>query len=303
MRILLTGGTGFIGGALIERLLQRGDSVLVYSRDSSHFGSDNIQYINNLSDISKEDYFECFINLAGENMSRQRWTEARKAALVESRVNTTRALFELAQRLQTPPRVLLSASAIGYYGHQGDQCLAEDASPEQGFSHRLCQAWEDEACRFESLATRVCRLRLGVVLAKQGGAMDELTRSYRFGMGCWLGTGRQWLSWIHREDVISAMEFLLDDPPSEGVYNLTAPEPVTNRQLCEALCQHLPTLLSLPVPGPLLRLALGEMADELLLNGQRVLPRRLQAAGFIFHYNTLAQALPDLLHRAGSKKS
>jgi uncharacterized protein (TIGR01777 family) len=303
MRILLTGGTGFIGGALIERLLQRGDSVLVYSRDSSHFGSDNIQYINNLSDIPKEDYFACFINLAGENMSRQRWTEARKAALVESRVNTTRALFELAQRLQTPPRVLLSASAIGYYGHQGDQCLSEDALPEQGFSHRLCQAWEDEACRFESLATRVCRLRLGVVLAKQGGAMDELTRSYRFGMGCWLGTGRQWLSWIHRDDVIRAMEFLLDDSHCEGAYNLTAPEPVTNRQFCEALGQHLPALLSLPVPGPLLRLALGEMAEELLLKGQRVLPGRLLEAGFAFRYNSLVQALPDLVHWAGSKES
>jgi uncharacterized protein (TIGR01777 family) len=299
MRILLTGGTGFIGGALIERLLQRGDSVLVYSRDRSHFGSDNIQYINDLSDISKNDYFECFINLAGENMSRGRWNEARKAELIGSRIDSTRAIFELAQRLQRPPRVLLSASAIGYYGHQGDQRLSEDAPPEEGFSHRLCQAWEQEASRFEGLATRVCRLRLGVVLADQGGAMDELTRSFRFGLGCWLGSGSQWLSWIHRDDAIRAMEFLLDDSQVGGVYNLTAPEPVTNRQFCQALCQHLPVLLSVPVPGPILRLAVGEMADELLLNGQRVLPRRLQEAGFVFRYGTLAQALPDLLHRAG----
>jgi uncharacterized protein (TIGR01777 family) len=297
MKILMTGGTGFIGGALIERLLQRGDSVLVYSRDTTHFDRENLKYINNLSSIPEDEQFACFINLAGENMSRGRWSEARKAALVQSRVSTTRAIFELAQRLQHPPGVLLSASAIGYYGHQGDHRLAEDALPEPGFSHRLCQAWEDEALRFATLGTRVCRLRLGVVLAAHGGAMDELTRSFRFGIGTWLGDGRQWLSWVQRDDVIHAMEFLLDGDRHEGVYNLTAPEPVTHRQLCREMSQHISVLLSVPVPAVLLRLALGEMADELLLNGQRVLPRRLQEAGFRFRYDNLAEALGDLLQR------
>lgn len=294
MNILVTGGTGFIGGALIERLLLRGDSVLVYSRDSSHFDRDNLKYINDLHSIPEADYFECFINLAGENMSRGRWSEARKATLVASRIDTTRAILQLARRLRHPPRVLLSASAIGYYGHQGDERLSEDARPQPGFSHRLCQAWEDEAQGFESLGTRVCLLRLGVVLAAQGGAMDELSRSSRFGIGCWLGNGRQWLSWVHRDDVVRAMEFLLDHPGCQGIYNLTAPEPVTNRQFCQQLSQRLPVLVRLPVPGLLLRLALGEMADELLLKGQRVLPRRLQEAGFLFAYNTLAEAMKEL---------
>jgi uncharacterized protein (TIGR01777 family) len=294
MNILVTGGTGFIGGALIEHLLRRGDSVLVYSRNNWHFEKDKLLYINDLSNIPDADYFECFINLAGENMSQGRWSEARKTTLVASRVDTTRALLELAGRLQHPPRVLLSASAVGYYGHQGDQRLSEDALPEPGFSHRLCQAWEDEARRFETLGTRVCLLRLGVVLAAEGGAMEELSRSSRFGIGCWLGDGRQWLSWVHRNDVIRAMEFLLDDPSCQGVYNLTAPEPVTNRQFGQQLSQYLPVLIHLPVPGLVLRLALGEMADELLLKGQRVLPRRLQEAGFLFAYNTLAEALKEL---------
>jgi uncharacterized protein (TIGR01777 family) len=294
MHILVTGGTGFIGGALIERLLQRGDSVLVYSRGTSHLERDNIRYINDLSYIRDVDYFECFINLAGENMAQGRWSEARKATLVASRVDTTRALLELAERLRHPPRVLLSASAIGFYGHQGDQCLSEDAQPEPGFSHRLCQAWEDEARRFEALGTRVCVLRLGVVLAAKGGAMEELSKSSRFGIGCWLGDGRQWLSWVHRNDVIRAMEFLLDDPSCKEAYNLTAPEPVTNRQFGQQLSQYLPVLMHLPVPSLVLRLLLGEMAGELLLKGQRVLPLRLQEAGFLFAYNTLGEALKEL---------
>ncbi len=295
MNILLTGGTGFIGGALIEKLTQRGDEVLVYTRDSSHFDGGNIRYINNLNDIPEENYFECFINLAGESMAQGRWSEDRKAVLVDSRIGTTRALVELAGRLAQPPRMVLSASAIGFYGHQGDERLAEEAPPADGFAHRLCQAWEDEARRFADLGCRLCILRLGVVLAEAGGAMEELRKSVQFGVATWLGSGRQWLSWVHREDVIRAMDLLLDREDLQGVFNVTAPEPVTNRGFCEQLGQQRKAWLYLPVPGIALRMALGEMADELLLHGQRVVPRALQEAGFEFRYNTLAEALPKLL--------
>jgi uncharacterized protein (TIGR01777 family) len=294
MDILLTGGTGFIGAALVERLLQRGDSLVIYTRSRDHFDSDNIIYINSLDEIPEEQYFECFINLAGESMAQGRWSEARKAVLLESRLGTTRSLFELARRLRRPPPLVLSASAVGYYGHQGDECLSEDAAPCDGFAHRLCQAWEDEARRFESLGSRVCLLRLGVVLGLPGGALAELSRSFRFGIGSWLGHGGQWLSWVHREDVLRALEFLLEADHPSGAFNLTAPEAVTNKGFCMALRDQLGAFVCLPLPAPLARLALGEMADELLLHGQRVVPRRLQESGFKFRYNSLVEALPDL---------
>jgi len=297
MKILITGGTGFIGGALIDKLVLRGDQVVVYTRDPSHFDTGAVTYINSLDAIADTDDIDVFINLAGESMAGGRWDDARKAILVESRVDTTRALLALARRLRRPPRLLVSASAIGYYGHQGDDRLAESAPAVQGFSHRLCQAWEAEAWRFEDLGVRVCILRLGVVLAAEGGAMEELRKSVQFGVATWLGNGRQWLSWVHRDDVISAIDYLLDRDDLDGVFNLTAPEPVTNRGFCDELRQHLKAWIALPVPGFLIQLALGEMAQELLLHGQRVIPRRLQEAGFEFRYNTLAEALPSLLAR------
>jgi uncharacterized protein (TIGR01777 family) len=294
MNVLITGGTGFIGGALIERLLQRDATVTVYTRSTAHFDTRSIRYLNNLEDIPADTQFDAFINLAGESMAGERWSEARKAQLVESRIDTTRALVTLAQRLLHKPRVVLSASAIGVYGHQGDERLAEDAVQQDGFSHRLCQAWETEAHRFENLGIRLCILRLGVVLATEGGAMDQLRRSVAFGVGTWLGSGKQWLSWVHREDVIAALEFLLAHETLSGAYNITAPEPVTNRGFCDELARRSQVFIKLPVPGLLLQLALGEMAQELLLNGQRVVPRRLQEAGFEFRYATLREALPAL---------
>ncbi len=294
MRVLITGGTGFIGGALIERLCQQGASISVYTRNTSHFDTEAIHYLNRLQDIPEDARFDAFINLAGESLAEGRWSEERKAVLVESRIGTTRALVELAERLQHKPRVVLSASAIGIYGHQGDDRLAEDAEQEDGFAHRLCQAWETEAHRFEAMGIRLCILRLGVVLASEGGAMEQLRRSVAFGVGTWLGSGKQWLSWVHRDDLVAAMEYLRTDESCSGPYNITAPEPVTNRGLCDELSLRRQVFLKLPIPGFVMRLALGEMALELLLNGQRVVPRRLQEAGFEFRYETLREALPTL---------
>ena len=293
----MTGGTGFIGSALAAQLLELGHELLILTRNLGHMDSDNLSYINSLDSIHEEDYFECFINLAGENIAEKRWTEARKSALLSSRIDTTRELFELARRLQRPPELVLSASAIGFYGNQQDQRLSEDAQSTEGFAPRLCQAWEDAALRFETLGCRVCRLRLGVVLAAEGGALEELTRSARMGVASWLGDGGQWLSWVHREDVIRAMLFLLEDADHSGAFNLTAPEPVTNRAFCDELRQHMRTWLAMPVPGFVMRIVFGEMAEELLLNGQRVIPRRLQEAGFNFRYDTLAEAMPSLVAR------
>ena len=295
MDILVTGGTGFIGAVLIQRLLERGDRVLVYTRQAGHIDGERLRYVNSLQAIAADQSFDVFINLAGESIAGGRWSASRKRVLVDSRVDTTRDLYELACRLENPPTVLLSASAIGYYGPQGDERLAETAPTHDCFSHRLCLAWEAEARRFESLGTRVCLLRLGVVLGRDGGAMQELKKSVMFGVATWMGSGRQWLSWVHRDDVIRAMEYLLDHPELRGEFNLTAPEPVTNRGFCDEMRAHRFSMVALPIPAPAMRLAMGEMAEELLLTGQRVIPRRLQEAGFDFRYNTLAEALPTLL--------
>lgn len=295
MNILLTGGTGFIGAALVARLQARGDTITVYTRNDALQDTDALRYVTDLDAIPASSGFDAFINLAGESIAGGRWTAARKRALTDSRVGTTRTLLELARRLDRPPATLLSASAIGYYGPQDDTPLDEDADTVDCFSHRLCVAWEEEAAQFESLGTRVCLMRLGVVLGRDGGAFEQLKRSVQFGVATWLGSGRQWLSWVHREDVIRAMEFLLEHPTLSGPFNLTAPGAVTNRGFSEALAQYRRALVWLPVPGLVLRAALGELADELLLTGQRVVPGRLEAAGFGFNYPDLSEALPTLL--------
>ena len=295
MNILVTGGTGFIGTVLVQRLLERGETVTVYTRSSPRRGQGGLEYITDLDSIPVETRFDAFINLAGESIAGGRWTAARKQLLEDSRIGTTRALHELAKRLQAPPTVLLNASAIGYYGPQDDTPLDEEAATADCFSHRLCAAWEDEARRFESLGTRVCLLRLGVVLGRSGGAFEQLKRSVQFGVATWLGSGRQWLSWIHRDDVIRAIEFLLDHPTLDGPFNLTAPGAVTNRGFSDALAEFRSAFVGLPIPGFVMRAAMGELADELLLTGQRVVPARLESAGFGFNYPDLPGALQTLL--------
>ena len=295
MNILISGGTGFIGGVLVTQLLDQGHSVVVLTRQNRPGVSDSLRYVQDLGDIEAEEHFDAFINLAGESIAEGRWTPARKQALIDSRIDTTRKLRDLAQRLASPPAVLLSASAIGYYGPQDDTPLEEDASTVDCFSHQLCVAWEAEANAFLALGVRVCVMRLGVVLDTGGGAYEQLKQSVQFGVATYLGSGQQWLSWIHREDAVAAIVYLLTQPDASGAFNLTAPEPVTNRGFCDALREQKGGFVTLPVPGSLMRVALGELADELLLTGQRVKPARLQALGFRFHYPTLNEALPALL--------
>lgn len=295
MKILITGGTGFIGSMLVERLCADGHSAVVLTRQTDLVDSDTVQYVQDLAAIPDDAPFDAFINLAGESIAEGRWTTRRKRQLIDSRIETTRALRTLAQRLQQPPSTLLSASAVGYYGPQDDTPLDEASPTVDCFSHALCVDWEAEARAFEELGMRVCRLRLGVVLDTGGGAWEQLARSVQFGVATYLGSGQQWLSWVHREDVVAAIRFLLEQPEASGAFNVTAPKPVTNRAFCDALRDEKGAVITLPVPGTVMRLALGELADELLLTGQRVLPRKLEALGFQYRYPTLAEALPALL--------
>ncbi|MEJ2532710.1 MAG: TIGR01777 family oxidoreductase [Halioglobus sp.] len=293
MHFLVTGGTGFIGTALIEALQDKGHAATVLTRQALPDRSD-CRYVNDFEDIESGKRFDGVINLAGASLAGARWSEKYKRELVASRVETTRALVKLLQRLDHTPPLLLSGSAIGYYGHHGDELLAEDGAVVPGFAQRLCQEWEAAALEAEALGVRVCLLRLGVVLDAGGGALVDMARSFQLGIASWLGEGTQWLSWVHRRDVVAAIGYLIDSPVLSGPFNITAPEPVTSRGFCDAMKRHKRTFLTMPVPAPAMRLLVGEMADELLLNGQRVLPAALAAAGFEFGFPTLDEALADI---------
>ncbi len=293
MRILLTGGTGFIGTALTQTLLASGSDVTILSRQAQG-DRPRCRFIRSLDQIVATEQLDAVINLAGASLAAQRWTAAYKHEIVASRMNVTRQLLDLLARLQHPPAVLLSASAIGYYGHHGDECLTESSAVTPGFAQTLCSDWESLALQAQQFGVRVCLLRLGVVLDTGGGALAEMATSFRFGVASWLGGGRQWLSWVHRQDVIRAIQFLLGDIDQQGAFNITSPAPVTGRDFATALQLHHRTFIRAGVPAPVLRLLVGEMAQELLLNGQRVLPDRLQAAGFTFAYPDIASALKSI---------
>lgn len=296
MNYLITGGTGFIGTALIASLRAAGHGITVMTRQPRP-PQEGVSFVTSLDAIPVQARFDGVVNLAGASLAGARWSESYKREITSSRLDTTGAVIALLGRLQQPPAVLLSASAIGYYGHHGDEPLGEDGAVVPGFSQQLCQRWEAAALRAEALGTRVCLLRLGVVLDRDGGAMEQMAQPFRFGIANWLGSGQQWLSWVHRKDAVAAMDFLLARTDLSGPFNITAPEPVTSRGFCAAMKRRRRTLLTAPVPAPVMRLLVGEMAQELLLQGQRVLPVRLQAEGFRFSFPTLDDALGAIMAR------
>jgi uncharacterized protein (TIGR01777 family) len=293
MHILLTGGTGFIGSALCDRLRDGGHCLTVLSRRPSA-GKTQDRYVTSLDDIDAGESIDALINLAGASLAEKRWTAAYKREIIDSRIETTRALLGLVERLERKPHTLLSASAIGYYGHHDDEVLDENGAATPGFAQDLCRRWENLALTARDQGVRVCLLRLGVVFDRRGGAFARMALPYKFGMGNWMGSGRQWLSWVHRGDVVRATQFLLERSDLSGPFNVTAPGPVTSRGFNDAMQRHTRVWFSAPVPAAVMRLALGEMADELLLNGQRVVPAALERAGFEFEYPDIDSALDAL---------
>lgn len=298
--VLITGATGFIGGHLVRRLVARGDTVLVLTRDADkaldRFGP-HVQVVRDLNEIGRDARIDAVVNLAGAPILGLPWTMARRRQLLSSRIETTRSLVALCARLARPPRVAVSASAIGYYGVHGDDPIDERGGPQPVFQSQLCREWEEEARRLESLETRVVRLRFGLVLGRDGGALPQLARPVRAGLGAVIGTGRQWVSWIHVEDLVGLIEHALDTPEWHGVFNAVAPAPVTHLEMQRSLARTLHKPLWLRVPAFILRACLGEMA-QLLVDGQRVVPARAAAAGFAFRYPQLQGALDHLLGAA-----
>jgi uncharacterized protein (TIGR01777 family) len=295
--VLITGATGFVGGYLVRTLIARGDSVTVLTRDADRaldrFGP-HVRVVTSLDGIDTSTRIDAVVNLAGARILGFPWTRRRRHTLIQSRVRTTRGLVDLCARLQNAPRVFVSASAIGYYGIRGDERIDEQGAPQSIFQSELCQQWEEAATAAEALGTRVVRLRFGLVFGRDGGALPSLALPVRLGLGAMLGSGKQWVSWIHIEDLVRLIEFALEKPVLRGAVNAVAPNPATHLQVQRALARTLRRPMWMRVPAFAVRAALGEMA-QLLVDGQRVLPRRALAAGFEFRYRDLIAALDHLL--------
>jgi uncharacterized protein (TIGR01777 family) len=296
MHVLLTGGTGFIGQVLCGHLLQAGHTLSVLTRDPARARTQLPAGARVVATLDEARDVEAVVNLAGEPLMAGRWNATPKAAFRASRLGTTQALIAWMARQSLRPRVLVSGSAIGYYGPRDDEALDESAAPGDDFAALLCRDWETEAMQAESLDVRTCRVRTGIVLAADGGALAKMLPPFRLGAGGPMGDGRQWMSWIHRDDLVRMIAWLLDSDRAGGAYNGTAPEPVTNRDFARTLGKALHRPAVLPTPAFVLKAGFGEMA-QLLLTGQRVLPAHALAEGFAFRFPSLDIALRDLLHR------
>ncbi len=297
MKILITGGTGFIGQTLCPALLAAGHSLTVLSRTPDKvvkiFGNQAIP-INALQALSDSDHFDAIINLAGAPIFGGRWTDKRKQTLRHSRIDITQGLVDFIARAERKPSVFLSGSAIGFYGDQGDTIVDETSSGHDEFGRQLCVEWEQQAEKAKVYDVRVCLLRTGLVVGKQGGFLQPMLLPFKLGFGGRLGSGNQWMSWIHIDDHVAICQALLEDSNLEGKFNLTASNPVTNQIFSKTLAGLLNRPALLPAPAWVLKLILGEMS-ELLIGGQRVIPKRILETGFQFKFADLDDALKDVL--------
>ena len=293
MKILVTGGTGFVGQSLCPALVADGHEVVILTRQAApRLPRGGVSSVTRLDGLDASE-FGGVVNLAGAPIGDARWTESRKKLLLDSRVNTTVRLVEWLSRAKRRPPVLVSASAVGYYGEQGDRPITEDTPPTPGFTHDLCAAWEREAAKAGELGVRVCLMRIGVVLDGGGGALAKMLPAFRMGAGGRLGTGNHWFPWIHRADVTAICQWLLANDKARGAYNVGAPDPVTNAEFTRALGRALGRPTVLPMPEAALKLLFGEMS-ELLLVSDRMLPKRLLDEGFKFRYPDLDRALASI---------
>lgn len=297
MHILITGGTGLIGRALCRFWLQQGHQLTVWSRSPEKVASlcgEGVRGIERLEDCPPG-ALDAVVNLAGAPIADRPWTTARRKLLRDSRIALTGQLVSWLAGLDNKPEVLISGSAVGWYGDGGDLELTEQSSPVKGdFASQLCQDWENAALQAEPLGIRVVLVRTGLVLTADGGFLKRLLLPFKLGLGGPIGDGRQWMPWIHLQDQVALIDFLLHHEAASGPYNATAPTPVRNSEFAKALGKALQRPAFMPLPGVFLKLGLGDLA-LLLLGGQQVLPERLLEAGFVFRFNRLDAALADLL--------
>ncbi|MDJ0942988.1 MAG: TIGR01777 family oxidoreductase [Kiloniellales bacterium] len=295
--VLITGGTGFIGRRLSADLIAAGHRVTVVTRDKRKLRDVEgpVAAVDRLDQLDPELCFDAVVNLAGEPVANGRWTPKKKREILRSRLETTRDVVAFIARAKTRPPVLISASALGYYGFGADAAFDEDTEPRPSFGNEVCEAWEAAALEAEKLGVRVCCLRIGLVLSAEGGALGQMLLPFELGLGGPIGRGRQWMSWIHMDDMLGLILRALADERFAGPINATAPQPLRNRDFARALGRVLRRPAVLPLPARALRFALGEMAEELLLGGQRILPKRAEELGYRFRHPELEGALKDIL--------
>lgn len=298
MKAIIIGGYGFLGRNLARFLASKGYEVVVTSRIHRAVGADGIRGIRWSEGYNEELQLELMgaptvlINLAGEDISAARWTESRKKKITDSRIGTTKALLEVVA--PNPPEVFIQGSAIGIYGTSDVESFDENSAVGTGFLAELTHRWESVFNSTELRKTRKIIVRTGVVLGHDGGMLKKLIPVFRSGVGGKLGSGKQFLSWIHINDWISAIYFLVENCQSVGIYNLTAPNPVTNADFTKALAKHVKRPACFMVPGIVLKTIFGQMANEMLLRGQKVLPSRLINEGFLFSNKTISEALKPM---------
>jgi hypothetical protein len=302
MKILITGSTGLVGTALTQNLQRAGHTVcrLIRPGASSQTIGNSQAFDVNWNPATGElggaaVGADAVVNLAGASIADGRWTRQRKQLLRSSRVDTTRALVQALAKMSVRPGVLVSASATGIYGNRGDETLTEASQPGTDFLSEITKEWESEALKAEALGIRLVRARFGVILAKHGGALPQMLRPFQFGIGGKIGTGKQWLSWITLDDTVAILRSALENANITGPLNVVSPRPVTNAQFAKALAATLHRPAIFPAPAFALRLALGEMADALLLSSQRAVPAQLQKLNHQFLHPDLANALCAVL--------
>lgn len=301
--ILLTGGTGFIGVPLCHALQQRGYHPVVLTRDTLRAArvlGTGVSLVSELSQLPDRPV-DAVVNLAGEPLASGRWNDRRKEEFRRSRIGTTEALLAHFQQRGHFPERMVSGSAIGFYGDGGDRPLTEVDGSGTGFAAQLCRDWEAVAERFADSGTRVCRLRTGIVLGPGGGALQSMLLPFKLGLGGRLGSGRQWMSWVHRTDLVRLILHCLEQDNLSGPVNGTAPNPVTNRYFTRSLAKTLHRPAIFPAPAFMLRAMMADMADELLLVSQRVLPEAALESGFQFQYPELLPALEQILRNPGNE--
>ncbi len=304
MRVVITGGTGLIGRALARNLGEGGHDVVILTRDPDRAGRlppgvraarwDGRTAQGWVALLAEDIADTAIVHLAGENIAQGRWTAQKKRRIRDSRVVSGQAVMDAIREAPVKPRVLIQASAVGIYGGHGDEAVPEDTPPGRDFLATVCQEWEASTAEAESLGVRRAVVRTGIVLAREGGALPAMSLPFKMMIGGPLGNGRQWFPWIHIDDEVGALRFLLEREAARGVFNLSAPQPVTNRELTRTLARVLGRPGFLPAPGFALRIALGEIADS-LLEGQRAVPSRLLELGYVFRWPDLEPALRNLL--------
>jgi uncharacterized protein (TIGR01777 family) len=305
MRILVSGSTGFVGAALIASLKARGDGVArlvrpaTSQKDGGGSGDPGVAWdpVAGTFDAAAAEGSDALVHLAGASIADGRWNEARKKLLRTSRVEASRHLIGALAKLQRPPRVIVSASAIGYYGNREDETLTEASAPGNDFLAGVCREWETETGRGAEFGARVVNLRFGIILAAHGGALPRMAMPMKLGVGGRLGSGRQWMSWITLQETVRIVEFALNNSGLRGPVNTVSPTPVRNSEFTAVLAKMLHRPALLPAPAFALRLALGEMADALLLVSQRVIPSKLAETGYSFAQPDLGGALAEIFRR------